>query len=53
MHRIFERATSWTTLIAFALGLWLGYRGAVLEARACHRASSSRAATCPDWLRAD
>jgi hypothetical protein len=51
MRRIIEQATSWTTLIAFTLGLWLGYRGAVVEARTCRRPSHTHLTACPEWLR--
>lgn len=42
-------------LVMFVLGLWLGYRGAVDEYRACRRAPANHgvAAACPAWAFGD
>jgi hypothetical protein len=49
---VLDRATSWTAIIAFALGLWLGYLSAVRVAEACHRAHPPWPAVgaCPAWV---
>lgn len=51
IRAIFERATSWTAIFAFVLGLWLGYRGAVRIADTCLRGSAlHEPMACPTWV---
>ena len=52
LRTLVERATSWTAIIAFALGLLAGYLGAVNEAGRCLGAATPEdaAESCPGWL---
>lgn len=53
VRRVFERATSRTAIVAFALGLWLGFLGAVRVVEECLAAESPREVmlACPAWMR--
>ncbi|MCC6317197.1 MAG: hypothetical protein IT361_05840 [Gemmatimonadaceae bacterium] len=51
MRAFLDRATNWTSFVAFLLGLWLGYLGAVYDARDCQRRHLQHATvTCARWM---